>query len=93
VVTDVVMPQMSGGELAMHLARLRPETQLLFVSGYAGQTVLDHKVVDVEHNFLQKPFTLKQLANKVHAVLERASTPASAQGAEMVGHQFIAASD
>ena len=37
---------------------------MLFVSGYAGQTVLDHKVVNVESNFLQKPFTLKQLAGK-----------------------------
>jgi hypothetical protein len=43
---------------------------VLFVSGYTGQTVLDHKVVDVEHNFLQKPFTLTQLANKVRTVLD-----------------------
>ena len=69
VVTDVVMPQMSGGELAAELERLHPETKLLFVSGYPGQTVLDHKVVDVDSNFLQKPFTLKQLASKVRTVL------------------------
>lgn len=69
-VTDVVMPHMSGGELARELEMLRPETRVLFVSGYAGQTVLDHKVVDVDSNFLQKPFTLKQLANKVRTVLD-----------------------
>jgi len=69
-VTDVVMPHMSGGELAKELETLRPETRVLFVSGYAGQTVLDHKVVDVENNFLQKPFTLKQLAGKVRTVLD-----------------------
>jgi len=69
-VTDVVMPRMSGGELAKELETLRPETRVLFVSGYAGQTVLDHKVVNVENNFLQKPFTLKQLANKVRTVLD-----------------------
>ncbi len=69
-VTDVVMPHMSGGELARELETLRPQTRVLFVSGYAGQTVLDHKVIDVENNFLQKPFTLKQLASKVRTVLD-----------------------
>jgi two-component system cell cycle sensor histidine kinase/response regulator CckA len=69
-VTDVVMPHMSGGQLAKELGTLRPETRVLFVSGYAGQTVVDHKVVDVENNFLQKPFTLRQLASKVRKVLE-----------------------
>ncbi len=69
-VTDVVMPNLSGGQLAKELAAVRPETDVLFVSGYAGQTVLDHKVVNVENNFLQKPFTLKQLAGKVRAALD-----------------------
>ena len=62
---------MSGGQLAKELAEVRPETRVLFVSGYTGQTVIDHKVVDVENNFLQKPFTLKQLEGKVRAVLDR----------------------
>jgi PAS domain S-box-containing protein len=70
-VTDVVMPRLSGGQLAKEMATLRPEMKVLFVSGYAGQTILDHKVVDVEHNFLQKPFTLRQLANKMRSVLDR----------------------
>jgi two-component system cell cycle sensor histidine kinase/response regulator CckA len=69
-VTDVVMPHMSGGQLAKELKLLRPETRLLFVSGYAGQTVQQHEVVDLDNNFLQKPFTLKQLANKVRTVLD-----------------------
>lgn len=70
VVTDVVMPNMSGGELAKEMANVRPETRLLFVSGYAGKTVLDHKVVDLEKNFLQKPYTLKQLSGKVRGALD-----------------------
>jgi PAS domain S-box-containing protein len=75
MVTDVVMPNMSGGQLAEELARLRPEMKYLFVSGYAGKTVLDHKVVDLETNFLQKPYTLKQLSNKIRATLiERANS-------------------
>jgi two-component system cell cycle sensor histidine kinase/response regulator CckA len=72
-VTDVVMPHISGGQLAKELTTIRPETRVLFVSGYAGQTILDHKVFDVENNFLQKPFTLRQLASKVRVVLDRHS--------------------
>lgn len=80
VVTDVVMPNMSGGELAKELARLRPQARLLFVSGYAGKTVLDHKVFDLETNFLQKPYSLKQLAAKVRNALSHSSQqPAAAK--------------
>ncbi len=81
-VTDVVMPRMSGGELAKAIESLCPETLVLFVSGYAGQTVLDHKVVNVESNFLQKPFTLKQLAGKIRAVLDRTSLSAPVTAAQ-----------
>ena len=69
LVTDVVMPNMSGGQLAKELAQLRPDTKILFVSGYAGKTVLDHNVVDVETNFLQKPYTLKQFSLKIRSAL------------------------
>ncbi len=71
IVSDVVMPNMSGGELAKALARVRPDTRFLFVSGYAGKTVLDHNVVDLETNFLQKPYTLRQLSAKIRAALAR----------------------
>ena len=81
VVTDVVMPNLSGGALAKELRLERPETRFLFVSGYAGKTVLDHKVVDLETNFLQKPYGLKELARKVREVLDReAAHGASATG-------------
>jgi two-component system, cell cycle sensor histidine kinase and response regulator CckA len=86
-VTDVVMPHMSGGELAKELELLRPQTRMLFVSGYAGQTVLDHKVVDVENNFLQKPFTLKQLASKVRTVLDH-NRQAVPMGADLTAHPY-----
>ena len=74
VVSDVVMPNMGGGELARELSRSRPEIKFLFVSGYAGSTVRDHTVVDLETNFLQKPYTLKQLSQKIRSVL--AQSPA-----------------
>jgi two-component system, cell cycle sensor histidine kinase and response regulator CckA len=74
-VTDVVMPHISGGQLAKELKMMRPDTRVLFVSGYAGQTILDYKIVDVENNLLQKPYTLRQLASKVRAVLDRDAIP------------------
>jgi two-component system cell cycle sensor histidine kinase/response regulator CckA len=70
VVTDVVMPNMSGGELAKALEKARPEVKILFVSGYAGETVLNHKVIDLQTNFLQKPYSLKQLSIKIRAALQ-----------------------
>src|SRR5215831_19755818 len=70
LITDVVMPNMSGGELAKEFALRRPGTKFLFVSGYPGKTILDHKVVDLETNFLQKPYTLKQLSLKIRATLD-----------------------
>ena len=69
VISDVVMPNMSGGQLAKELEVRCPETKFLFVSGYPGKTVIDHKVLDFEANFLQKPFTLKQLSSKIREIL------------------------
>jgi DNA-binding NtrC family response regulator len=86
---------MSGGQLAKELDTLRPETRVLFVSGYAGQTVLDHKVMDVENNFLQKPFTLTQLANKVRTVLDHGpnTAPIPLPEARIPSHEATAGSD
>lgn len=72
VISDVVMPNMSGGQLAQELEVRRPGTRFLFVSGYPGKTVIDHKVFDFETNFLQKPFTLKELSCKIREVLGQA---------------------
>ncbi len=72
VVSDVVMPNLSGGELAEQMLRESPDVKLIFVSGYAGKTILDHKVMDLETNFLQKPYTLRQLSRKVRTALDQA---------------------
>lgn len=69
IITDVVMPLMSGGELAERFPRLHPETKILFVSGYAESTVKDHRILDLRSNFLQKPFSLRSLATKIREVL------------------------
>jgi signal transduction histidine kinase len=69
MVTDVVMPQMSGRELADRLAPLRPEMKVLYMSGYTEDALVQHGVADLSVAFLQKPFRPIELARRVHAVL------------------------
>jgi PAS domain S-box-containing protein len=69
MVTDVVMPQMGGRELAECLAAARPETKVLFMSGYTDDAIVRHGVLHENVNFLQKPFTPDALALKVREVL------------------------
>jgi two-component system cell cycle sensor histidine kinase/response regulator CckA len=74
MITDVVMPGMGGPKLAERLASERPDMKVLFVSGYAENTVLRHGKIDVVTRFLQKPFSLKALARKVREVLEASAS-------------------
>jgi two-component system cell cycle sensor histidine kinase/response regulator CckA len=74
MITDVVMPGMGGPKLAERLADERPDMRVLFVSGYAENTVLRHGKIDVITRFLQKPFSLKTLARKVREVLEASAS-------------------
>jgi PAS domain S-box-containing protein len=68
LLTDVVMPGMSGPELARHVHTLRPEAAVVFMSGYAGD-VLDRHGVNPGEVFLEKPFTPAALSKKVHEAL------------------------
>jgi two-component system cell cycle sensor histidine kinase/response regulator CckA len=69
VLTDVVMPNMNGGELASRLARLHPEMRILFMSGYAAEPIVQRFGHD-SAAFLQKPFTSITLAEKIRQVLD-----------------------
>jgi two-component system, cell cycle sensor histidine kinase and response regulator CckA len=80
MITDVVMPNMGGAKLAGHLATERPSMKVLFVSGYAENTVLRHGAIDVTTRFLQKPFSLKTLARKIREVLETETVMAASAG-------------
>jgi PAS domain S-box-containing protein len=71
LVTDVIMPQMGGAELARRLASAHPETRVLFMSGYTDGALSHDEVFPEDAAFLQKPFTPDVLARKVREVLER----------------------
>jgi hypothetical protein len=72
LLSDVVMPGMSGRELAEHLLQVSPQTRVAFLSGYTDDEVLRHGVLDARFAFLQKPFTPDVLAGKVREVLDTA---------------------
>jgi PAS domain S-box-containing protein len=72
LITDVVMPGMSGRELAKHVTSARPETKVLFISGYTDDALLRHGVTGPGTAFLQKPFALEDLLQRVRALLDPA---------------------
>ena len=71
MLTDVVMPQMTVRELTERLAQMRPETQVLYVSGYTDDAIVHHGVLGENMNFMQKPFTVDALLRKVREVLDK----------------------
>jgi two-component system cell cycle sensor histidine kinase/response regulator CckA len=74
VITDVVMPGMSGGGLGERLAIERPGLPVLFISGFADEDVIGRGLLEAGRPFLQKPFALVDLARKVREVLDRTAT-------------------
>jgi len=70
LITDVVMPKMSGRELSQLLVGLRPGLKTIHISGYTDDTVLRHGIQELGTTFLAKPFSLNALAQKVRDTLE-----------------------
>ena len=69
LLTDIVMPGLSGRGLAEQVIKTRPELKVLFMSGYAGEAIANHGVLDPDIFLLQKPFGPRELARKVWEVL------------------------
>jgi CheY-like chemotaxis protein len=74
LISDVVMPRMSGRELSEALTRLRPTLRTIFMSGYTDDAVLRHGVKKIGAAFIQKPFRLGTLAHEVRTMLGRTVT-------------------
>jgi two-component system, cell cycle sensor histidine kinase and response regulator CckA len=70
VITDVVMPGMSGKELIAQLEQMRPGIKTLYVSGYTDKAIVHHGILDSNIAFLQKPFTTEHLMQKIHEVIQ-----------------------
>ena len=76
MITDVVMPHMSGPELVTQVGKRHPEMRVLYMSGYTDDAVLRHGLLDASMSFLQKPFTPVMLVRRARETLDRTAPPA-----------------
>jgi len=73
LLTDVVMPKLNGRELYDHLHKIRPGLAVLYMSGYTGNVIAKHGILDADTNFIEKPFCTHALTDKVRSVLNAAA--------------------
>jgi CheY-like chemotaxis protein len=71
LITDVVMPEMNGQDLANKMSSLYPRLKILFMSGYPANVIAHHGVLGESIDFIQKPFSMRKLAAKLREMLEK----------------------
>jgi PAS domain S-box-containing protein len=77
LLTDVIMPGINGRELAQRISEIRPQTKILYMSGYTENVIGHNGTLDAGVSLLQKPFTLRELKSRVREVLD--STPVTSE--------------
>ncbi len=70
MLTDVVMPNMSGKQLVERLRRTLPDLKVLYMSGYTDNAIVHHGVLDPDTPFIQKPFPIQDLVKRIQLVLQ-----------------------
>ncbi len=70
LLTDVVMPEMNGKELQEQIIKLKPDIKTIFMSGYTANVIAHRGIIDKGVNFIQKPFRMKELVDKVREILD-----------------------
>lgn len=80
LITDVVMPMLSGKDLADQIKSVHPETKVLYMSGYTDEAIVHHGIVDADIEFIQKPFTERALTRKIREVLDAETRPGGLSG-------------
>ena len=71
LITDVIMPDLSGRQLAQRLTASRPEMRVLYMSGYTDNAIIHHGVLEGGVEFIQKPFSFDAMLHKVNEVLNK----------------------
>lgn len=79
LITDVIMPEMNGRDLAQTLMSLHPGLKCLFMSGYTADVIAHHGILDPGVHFIQKPFMMREIADKVREVIAHERPPISQQ--------------
>jgi signal transduction histidine kinase/FixJ family two-component response regulator len=90
LITDVVMPKMSGKDVAQQLQLIHPETKVLFMSGYTDEAIVHHGIVDADIAFIQKPFSEDALALKIRDVLDSEILPVELREIQANGSTLLA---
>jgi hypothetical protein len=70
LITDVSLPDISGGEVAREIVKVQPRIRVLYLSGYSNETLVDQGIAPEPANFIQKPFTSEVLRERIRSLLK-----------------------